>query len=220
MKEEIKDKTTEEMELMVTEMNTKKVGIYNALEALFQKFITDSKEKFRRYTQLMEENNRDSKAIEETIKKIQKTKNKIKLTCLKIIQIKKEFEDKNSRIKRENDEIARNFLSLKDKMFRFRNSQRKKLVVLVSNTKLATERLLQLKELGNRLLSKAELCRKAEFLPEKVVPLLGLPTEAKEEDLDPVLSDFAQFEQFKNYLQRYNKVMLDTQALTLERDEL
>jgi len=35
LKEEIKDKTTEEMELMVTEMNSKKVNIYNALENLF-----------------------------------------------------------------------------------------------------------------------------------------------------------------------------------------
>lgn len=35
MKEEIKDKTTEEMEIMATEMNTKKVNIYNALENLF-----------------------------------------------------------------------------------------------------------------------------------------------------------------------------------------
>ena len=89
LKEEIKDKTTEEM---VTEMNTKKVNIYNALENLYQKFITDSKEKFKKYSQIMEKNNKDQKAIEETIKKIQKTKNKIKLISLKIIQIKKEFE--------------------------------------------------------------------------------------------------------------------------------
>lgn len=37
------------MELMVTEMNTKKVNIYNALENLYQKFITDSKERFKKY---------------------------------------------------------------------------------------------------------------------------------------------------------------------------
>ena len=55
---------------MVTEMNSKKVNIYNALENLFQKFITDSKEKFRKYTILMENNTKESKAIEETIKKI------------------------------------------------------------------------------------------------------------------------------------------------------
>lgn len=69
----------------------------------------------------MENNTKESKAIEETIKKIQKTKNKIKLTSLKIIQIKKEFEHKNSKIIKENDEIAKNFLDLKNKMFQFRS---------------------------------------------------------------------------------------------------
>ena len=35
------------MELMQTEMNTKRVNIYEALENLFRKFMNDSKEKFR-----------------------------------------------------------------------------------------------------------------------------------------------------------------------------
>ena len=35
--------------------------------------------------------------------------------------MKKEFESKNSKIKKENDEIARNFLALKNKMFDFRD---------------------------------------------------------------------------------------------------
>lgn len=119
----------------------------------------------------MEKNNKDQKAIEETIKKIQKTKNKIKLICLKIIQIKKEFDQKNSKIKRENDEIASNFLSLKNKMFAFRKNERKKLVVLANNTKEVTEKLNGICELGERIIKKAELCRKLEFTEEKVLPL-------------------------------------------------
>ncbi len=34
------------MELMITELNSKKMTIYNALESLFKKFMYDSKEKF------------------------------------------------------------------------------------------------------------------------------------------------------------------------------
>lgn len=34
------------MELMVTEMNSKKLIIYNSLENLFKKFMYDSKEKY------------------------------------------------------------------------------------------------------------------------------------------------------------------------------
>ncbi len=82
--------------------------------------MNDSKDKFNEYTKLMDDNTSESKSIEETIKKISKTKNKIKLTSLKIIQMKKEFENKNMKIKKENDEISRNFLNLKNKMFKFR----------------------------------------------------------------------------------------------------
>lgn len=109
------------MEVMQTEMNTKKVNIYNALENLFQKFMNDSKEKFKKYTQLMENNTRDSKQIEETIKKIQKTKSKIRVICHKILAMKREFQIKNGKIKQENGEISHNFLQLKNKMFSFRD---------------------------------------------------------------------------------------------------
>jgi len=45
--------------------------------------------------------------------------------------MKKEFENKNMKIKKENDEISRNFLNLKNKMFKFREKERKKLTDLV-----------------------------------------------------------------------------------------
>ena len=85
LKEETNDKTTEETELMITEMNSKKMTIYNALESLFKKFMYDSKEKFQKYTQLMDINSKSTKQIEENIKRIKKIKNKIKLITLKIL---------------------------------------------------------------------------------------------------------------------------------------
>ena len=45
--------------------------------------------------------------------------------------MKKEFENKNLKIKKENNEISKNFLALKNKMFKFRNKEQKKLTTLV-----------------------------------------------------------------------------------------
>lgn len=59
-------------------MNSKKVNIYNALENLFQKFMNDSKDKFWHYTNLLDSNTADAKAIDETMKKIGWTKERIK----------------------------------------------------------------------------------------------------------------------------------------------
>ncbi len=92
IKEEIKDKTSEEIELMQTEMNSRKVNIYNALENLFQKFMNDSKEKFKKYTALLESNSQDSRIVDETLRKIHRTKERIRLTVLKILQMEREFE--------------------------------------------------------------------------------------------------------------------------------
>ena len=66
--------------------------------------------------------------------------------------MKKEFENKNSKIKKENDEIARNFLALKNKMFEFRDKERKKLTGLVTNTKETTLNLKKIYELGESIL--------------------------------------------------------------------
>lgn len=232
LKEEAKDKTNEQMELMQTEMNTKKVNIYNALENLFQKFMNDTKEKFKKYTNLMKVNTADSKAIEETIKRISKTKNRIKLTSLKIIQMKKEFEDKNLKIKKENDEIAKNFLALKNKMFKFREKERKKLTFLVCNTKKASEKLKKIYKLGEKLLKVTELCRKLEFKNEKITPFIKSKineekkkislTDSKLESIENLMEikEIGKFDFLNNYLKRYNKVLLDTLAIKKEKEEL
>lgn len=66
--------------------------------------------------------------------------------------MKKEFESKNFKIKKENDEIARNFLALKNKMFDFRDKERKKLTELVTNTKETTLKLNKIYQLGESIL--------------------------------------------------------------------
>ena len=202
-------------------MNGKKISIYNALENLFQKFMSDSKEKFKKYTQLLEVNAGDSKSIEEAIKRIGRTKNKIKLVSLKIIQMEKEFEDKNSKIKRENEEVSQNFLKLKDEMFKFRKRESHRLTKLVCSSKSTIEKLKDICELGEGILKTTELCRKLEFEQEKVTPYYEETISINEEwekSFPPGSLD--KFIQLKNYLKRYNKVLLDKLAIEKENSEL
>ena len=221
LKEELKDKALEEMEIIQADMSSKKLGIYDALENLFQRFMRNSKDKFNKYTQLLEKNTNNSKSIEETIKKITRTKNKIKLVSLKIIQMEKEFEDKNNKIRRENDEIAENFLKLKSEMFKFRNKENKKLTRLVCDSKNTVKRLTEICKQGEKILRTTELCRKLEFEEEKVVT-------HKEEtvNLDSRwLSLFPdgslnRFTKLKNYLKRFNKVLLDKIAIEKENEQI
>ena len=229
-REEIKDKVTEEKEIMQTEMNSKKVNIYNALENLFQKFMNDSKDKFRHYTNLLDSNTADSKAIDETMKKITRTKDKIKSLSTKIFQMEKEFEEKNNQIQSENDEINKNLLALKDKMFRFRNKEAKKLIKLTCYTKDVVDKLTGICKQGERILRNTELCRKLEIESEKVTPF-SEDEALHTMDMSKIADDYndgerelfescKKFETFRNYFTKYNKVLLDKLVAEKERQEL
>ena len=172
-REEIKDKTTEEIEVMQTEMNSRKVCIYNALENLFQKFMNDSKEKFRKYTNLLEANAADSRAIDEAMRRIARTRDKIRQVSLRTQQLTAECDARDNLTKAENEEIARNFLALKHRMFKFRGEQNKKLTRLSTNARDAVEKLEEACDLGRTILKNAELCRRLEFENEKVQPFSG-----------------------------------------------
>lgn len=226
MKEEIKDKTGEEMEIMQTEMNSKKVNIYNALENLFQRFMNDSKDKFKKYTSLLEENTNESRNIDETMKKITRAKERIKLMSLKVFQMERDFQAKNEQIRSENEEIGRNFLELKNKMFQFRNEERRKLTRLSCCSKLAVEEMTVICSLGERILQYAELCRRLEFEVEKVLPFYANSTgEEKEIEegsfLDKnereLLQKCQKFELFGNFFKKFNKVFIDKMAAENEQ---
>ena len=233
MKEEIKDKTGEEMEIMQTEMNSKKVNIYNALENLFQRFMNNSKDKFKKYTGLLEENTTESRSIDETMKKITRAKEKIKLMSLKVFQMEKEFEEKNNQIKSENEEIGRNFLELKNKMFTFRNEERRKLTRLSCCSKKAVEELTEICKLGERILKYAELCRRLEYESEKILPFYAtsvMESKINEEDeesdrfLDKNEIDLLQkcekFNAFENFFKKFNKAFIDKMASEHEHKKL
>lgn len=219
------------MEIMTTEMNSKKVNIYNALENLFQRFMSDSKDKFKKYTSLLEENTSESRAIDEMMKKITRAKEKIKLMSLKVFQMEKEFEEKNNKIKCENDEIGKNFLELKNKMFSFRNEERKKLTRLSCYSKNAVDNLTETSKLGERILKYAELCRRLEFEAEKILPFytnsiqeeISEKTEADDlldRNEKELLQKCQKFEPFRSFFKKYNKVLIDKIASQDEQKRL
>jgi hypothetical protein len=139
-REETKDKALEEMETMQNEMNSKQVNLSNYLETLYQKYMNDTKDKFEKYTQLMTGNEQQSKKIDEDMKKIARTKEKIHVNTLKILMMEKEFNTRNECLTKEKNAINTNFLDLKTKMGKFRDGERKRLTELVLNSKSAVEK--------------------------------------------------------------------------------
>lgn len=116
---------------MQTDMNAKQVNLSNALENLYQKYINDTKEKFKEYTTMLEDNSISSKNIQNSMKKIQKTKERIQLITLKTLQLDKEYSEKNNCLLKEKNNLGKIIFELKEKMAQYRNYQRKRLALLV-----------------------------------------------------------------------------------------
>lgn len=238
-KEDIKDKNADLMELMETEMNAKKVNIYNALEHLFHKFMKDSRDKYREFMKISDSNEVFTTTIIDTNRRILRNQDRIQVRALKMLQLEREFESRNRLIRKENTAISRNFLELKNKMFAFRASQHRRLIRLVSNSRKVQSGLKKILMLGERILKTAEFCRKLETVEERVLPFSGvvLPggsvLDGLAEEIDKLVREtqspdekkldigqLLKFEALRNFVEKYNKVFLDYSALTIQNKKL
>ncbi len=105
-------------------------------------------------------------------------------------------------------------------MTKFREEESKKLKELVNNSRNTVKKLTEYKELGQKILKTAELCRRLETEKEKVLPFYEdtvdpneIPEDLKEtfEFLKP--EDYQEFSYLNNFYKRYNKVLLDKLAI-------
>jgi hypothetical protein len=223
--EQVKQKAKEEIEQMHAEMSSKQGSLSNLLETLYQRYTNDTKDRFAKYQKTLKECGNSTKEINNTMKKIVRTRERIELKGIETTQMVMELKQKNDALAREKKAIANNFLELKNKMFNFRDKERKKLAELVINSKLAMDRLENTAKLGEKILKTAELCRRMETEREKVVPFYESTVTEEDipEDLRVIYSEitedeFKSFSYIKNYFKRYNKVMLDKIAIQQQKE--
>ena len=203
--ESTKQKAKEEIEVMHNEMRSKQGALSNYLETLYQRYMNDTNVKFTKFETLTQTSDSDTKIINDKMKKISRIKEWIHQMDMKTASMEAEFVQRNKALKKEKDAIAKNFLNLKNKMAKFRDSkpifypsnpldERKKLTELVLNSKDTMDSLNKLAGLGEKILKTAELCRRLETEKEKVVPFYE-STVAEEdipEDLRVVFNEISE----------------------------
>lgn len=226
-KEDLKDKGQEEIDIMNSDMNSKHLNLTTNLENLYQKYQNDTKHKFTQYDKLLQENTLTYRRIEDMMKKIARTQDRIQLRTLKIFQMQKEFDMKNQALNKEREAVNANFLALKNKMFRFREDRERKLTELISNSKQAVTKLQGYLELGEKILKTSELCRRLETEKEKVLPFYEttvgeteIPEDLQEAFKEISPEDYHSFAYLNNFFKRYNKVMLDKLAIEKQKETL
>ncbi|CAD8123573.1 unnamed protein product [Paramecium sonneborni] len=226
-REETKNKDVEDTSQMKQQLEDKQTKFYNDLEQMHQKYQSDTAKKTEDHTKYYDANKDMSKKIERLVRSIASKKAKIDLTKYKILQHTKECNARNQALKKEKENIAKNYQDLKLKMNKFREEQSRLLKELVNNSRNAVLKLTEYKELGEKILKTAELCRRLETEREKVLPFYE-DTVDMEQIPENQTNDFeviekGQYEEFaylNNFYKRYNKVLLDILAIQKQKEAL
>jgi hypothetical protein len=123
LKEEIRNKDQEDRDQLKTGLQAKQRKIYNELEHFHQKYTTDTQQKTLDYKGFFEQDRQSTKDIEKFVREITKTKEKIEYMRLKIYQHTKECNLRNQTLRKEKENIHRNYTELKAKMLKFRDDE-------------------------------------------------------------------------------------------------
>lgn len=215
-KEEIKNKNIEDQNHMKLSLEGKSTKYYTDLEQMSQKYTSDTQKRTGEHSAAYEYNLKTEKNINTLNRQIATKKVKIDQYKLKILQHKKECSARNAALKKEKDNISKNYQELKLKMTKFRDEEEKRRKELSNNSRNAVERLKEYEALGEKILKTAELCRRHETEKEKVLPFFEgsveeneIPEDFKQSFTELTPEEYEEFRYLNNFYKRYNKVLLD-----------
>jgi len=226
-REDIKNRNMEEQDNIRLTLEGKQKKLNTNLETLHQRYISETQAKNEDHFKLFEENKTKTKTIDGLVKDIDRLKAKIEHMKLKIHQHTKESKKKNDALRKEKENITKNYQELKGKMMKAREEKTKRLTELVTNSRNACLKLKENLTLGERILKTAELCRKLETEREKVLPFYEstvddatVPEELRGDFEEITPEQYAEYTYLNNFYKRYNKVLLDRLAIDKQKSQL
>jgi len=226
-REDIKNRNMEEQDNIRLQLEGKQKKLNTNLETLHQRYISETQTKNDDHFTLFNENKKKTKAIDNLVKEIDRLKAKIEHMKLKIHQHTKESKKKNDALRKEKENITKNYQELKIKMMKAREEKNRRLTELVTNSRNADLKLKESLTLGERILKLAELCRKLETEREKVIPFYDttvedatVPEELRGEFEEISPEQYAEYTYLNNFYKRYNKVLLDKLAVDKQKTQL
>ena len=119
-REDIKNKNLEEQNHLKFNLESKQTKHYTELEQMHQKYQSDTGKRTEEHKKAFEENKKMTENIDNFMRQMHTKRSKIDLYKLKILQHKKECSARNNALRKERENISRNYQELKEKMNRFR----------------------------------------------------------------------------------------------------
>eukprot|EP00162_Nutomonas_longa_P004309 comp15060_c0_seq1/m.22416 comp15060_c0_seq1/g.22416 ORF comp15060_c0_seq1/g.22416 comp15060_c0_seq1/m.22416 type:complete len:512 (-) comp15060_c0_seq1:22-1557(-) len=239
-KGEIKDKTSEEFNILRIMLESQIEQLGNQFEQLHKRYEIETDTRTKQFKALTKSDHENSKTIEANQRKLQRKHEDLAHWKTKLQNNIRECEERNRALRAEKDTISKHFHDLKARMNAFRNGESKRLTDLTNNAREAIKRLTEQIERAENIIKMAELNRKMESERERVQPFYHSTIEDKDvitedDNEQPILEGLellqsaAVFEDgspvpewgyLQNFFKRFNKVSLDSMAIKREKERL
>ena len=115
-KEQVKNKNSELQDNMKMDLVRKINELDHDFEVQFRRYLVDTEQRTAEYSNLVTDNVKTSEYIGELSQLINNARNKTQQWSLKILQQKRECEDRRDQIKKERETITKHYHDLKRKM--------------------------------------------------------------------------------------------------------
>lgn len=169
-REEIRNKNLEDINVLRITLDSTIEDLESHFEAAHVNYLSNTDQRTTEFKDLTRVDQELSKDIDVKIRQIERLGASLAHWRTKITQNVRECAERNQALLEEKDSISAHFQELKGRMNKFREAQARRLSELTQNAHRCKAELKRKCELAERILIRAELCRKMETEREKVLP--------------------------------------------------
>ncbi|GMF20315.1 unnamed protein product [Phytophthora lilii] len=170
LREEIRNKNLEDINVLRITLDSSIEELEQHFETAHLNYLQNTDQRTQDFKYLTAKDQDLSRDIELKIRKIERLQQSLALWRTKIAQNVRECSERNKALEEEKAAISHHFQTLKAKMNRMREDQRRRLADLSQGAREATRKLDAHLQLSERILQLGELVRKLETERERVLP--------------------------------------------------
>ncbi|KAG6946274.1 hypothetical protein JG688_00016125 [Phytophthora aleatoria] len=170
LREEIRNKNLEDINVLRITLDSSIEELEQHFETAHLNYLQNTDQRTQDFKYLTAKDQDLSRDIELKIRKIERLQQSLALWRTKIAQNVRECSERNKALEEEKAAISHHFQTLKAKMNRMREDQRRRLADLSQGAREATKKLDAHLQLSERILQLGELVRKLETERERVLP--------------------------------------------------
>ncbi|KAL3666303.1 hypothetical protein V7S43_008555 [Phytophthora oleae] len=170
LREEIRNKNLEDINVLRITLDSSIEELEQHFETAHLNYLQNTDQRTQDFKYLTAKDQDLSRDIELKIRKIERLQQSLALWRTKIAQNVRECSERNKALEEEKAAISHHFQTLKGKMNRMREDQRRRLADLSQGAREAAKKLDAHLQLSERILQLGELVRKLETERERVLP--------------------------------------------------